>query len=96
MQTSKGERRLGSILWPSGNLLPGAKFLQALGQRPISAAVALLKFQDMQTLQMLLKCTAYQGGAIYLMPLRREVGGLKQPGVQNYLYSLHCGLCSTV
>ena len=58
--------------------------------------VLLFQFQLTQASEVLIESLADQGRSIDLPPFRREIRGSKKLCVQHDLYSLHCGLHSTV
>jgi hypothetical protein len=70
--------------------------LPAVVAAPDTRSGPALPFALTQLIQMLPQRLADQRGSIHLLALRRKVGRSQELRIQNYLYRLHCGSCSTV
>ena len=74
---------------PRRGVLPYTKFLLALRVGQIPPAIPIFQFQLVQVFEMPTERLTDQRGSIHLMSLRRQVGGLQELSVQDYLYRLH-------
>jgi hypothetical protein len=55
----------------------------------IPPAIQIFQFQLVQVFEMPIESLPDQSGSIHLISLRRQVGGLQELFVQDYLYRFH-------